>query len=276
MFENPIGIAEKQEQKEGPEARVFFIRHSKATYRSYGEKLKSTEPETPMDIESQSADLSSEGIELARKEAQRFFSEFDPGNDIVFIVSSNQMRAIETARIYADTALEMGIEVVHHEKTGTEIAAKVGDDMVRSIDTLSPKMENMVFGSVFNPKSQVPEINWEGTNSGTKELFEKARAIVLADDRGSWGANFYAHADAVKKIIPEVETPKHLHETQFKNMQRLAKFARSKATGEKRVNIIGFGHEDAMGEVLEEQTGDHNIGNVEAVEMTEDGRLERL
>ncbi len=282
MFEAPKEAPKSPEQEEGPQARVFFIRHSRATYKNAAETLASDNPEAPFDPESQVRDLPPEGIEMAEKEAQKFFSQFEAGKDIFFIVSSTQMRALETAKIYADTARAMGMEVVEHEKTGTEIAKKVGGGSVRSIDTLSMTegkyltVQNQVFGTIFNPPSQRPAVNWAEVDPETRDLVEKAHAIVLADDKGSWGANFYAHAEAVKKIIPALETPEELHKTQFQNIQRLARLARTKTPEGKRLSVIGFGHENYMGKALEEDTGKHGIGNVEAVEIGEDGILKRV
>jgi len=70
MFEKQQETSKTPEKQEGPEARIFFIRHSKATYKNYAEKLASSEPEIPLDIESQSLDLPPEGIELARAMAR--------------------------------------------------------------------------------------------------------------------------------------------------------------------------------------------------------------
>ncbi|MES2225793.1 MAG: hypothetical protein V4480_03220 [Patescibacteria group bacterium] len=258
-----------------PKTRVFVIRHSRATYRSYGEKLMSDSPESPMDINAQSPDLSEAGIDMAKEKAREFFSRFDPKLDAFFIVSSTQMRALETGRIYADIARELGFEVIEHEKTGSKVAAEVGESSLRSINALSLNMENQVLGSIFNSPYD-PEVNWDAVRPETKALFDRARAIVKADDRGSWGANFAAHAEKVREFIPDMETPAQLHETQFKNMQRLAQWARSKAPEDKRVNVIGFGHENYMGHALEEHTGNHALGNVEAVELLEDETAARF
>ena len=44
MFEKQQETSKTPEKQEGPEARIFFIRHSKATYKNYAEKLSSSQP----------------------------------------------------------------------------------------------------------------------------------------------------------------------------------------------------------------------------------------
>ncbi|MEO6536242.1 MAG: phosphoglycerate mutase family protein [Candidatus Paceibacterota bacterium] len=264
------------EGREKPEVRIFFIRHSKATYGNYADKLDSEFPESQMNIEEQLPDLPEAGIEMAQKAAAEFISKLDPEKDVLYVVSSNQMRALETAHIYIEVAQAAGIEVIEHEKTGTNVANKIGEGKVRSLENLSLHMENQVHGAIFNTPAHTPPINFDGVSEKTKKDFEKARAIVLSDERGTWGANFHAHAVDVQKFIPDMETPESLHETQFKNLSKLAEFARAKATGEKRVNVLAFGHENYMGHALEQDTGKEGIANVEAVEIDVNNKLHRF
>lgn len=269
---NNIEAGIERQQK----ARIFFIRHSRATYASYTEKLKSESPESTLDLSTQLPDLPEAGIELAKESAQTFFSKFDNSDVILYFVSSTQARALETAKIYSEVALDNGFEIVSHQKEAPAYVSKFGGEHVRSLDSLSLHMENQVLASIFNPATNSPDINWEQVEPEVKDKFEKAKEIVLADDRGSWGANFYVHADAVKAFIPEMETPNQLNETQYTNLQRLASFAREKATGDKQVVVIAFGHENYMGKALEEDTGREGISNTEPVEFTESGGLERF
>ena len=278
-------LEQGNEQKEKPEVKVFFIRHSRATYATYAEKVGSENPESPIDVEKQLPDLPEIGIEMAHKAAREFLGRLNPVKDTLYVVSSSQMRALETAKIYIDEALERGFEVVRHEqeqkgeivsKTGTELAGEVGDGYIRTLEGLSLHMENQIHGAIFNAPAHMPEINWEQVSPETKVQFEEARKIVLTDERGSWGANFAAHAEAIRNIIPELETPKGLYQTQYQDLMRLADFARKRVSGTKRVNIIAFGHENYMGYALEHDTHDERIGNVEAVELGEDGYLKRL
>jgi broad specificity phosphatase PhoE len=252
--------------------RVFFIRHSKATYASYSEKLASDSPESELDLDAQVPDLPKAGKELARNSAQEFFSKLDPEDSILYVVSSTQMRALETADIYTHVAREMGFELVTHDKA----PSLTGNEQVRTLENLSLKFENQVLASVFQSSSRLPEINWNAVDAETKEKFDQARKIVLADDKGAWGENFHAHAEAVREIIPEMETPEGLYDTQYKNMLKLADFAREKAVSEKQVIVIAFGHENYMGHALEIDTGEAGIANTEAVEFMEEGKLRRV
>jgi len=259
-----------------PGARIFFIRHSRATYASYSEKLASENPESALDLSAQLPDLPEAGIELAKESAQKFLSKFDSSKAVLYFVSSTQARALETAKIYSDVALDNGFEIVSHQKEAPPYVRKFGGDYVRSLDSLSLHMENQVLASVFNPVTNSPDINWGQIDPQVKDTFEKARQIVLSDDKGSWGANFYAHADDVKVLMPEMETPTELYETQYAHLQRLASFAREKASAEKQTIVVAFGHENYMSKALEEETGRESIGNTEPVEFTESGGLNRF
>lgn len=259
-------------QEKPPETKIFFIRHSKATYASYAEKINSDNPEESLDLKNQLPDLPESGIELAEKSASEFLSKLDPEKDTIYVVSSNQMRALETAQIYAQKAQEMGFEVVENNIDGTNTSTK----LVRTLGSLSLDQDNLVVNYVFQPEKITTTINWAKVKPETIEKYNKAREIVMVDDKGTWGANFHAHANKIKEIIPEIETPEELYNTQYKNLQRLADFARNKASGTKKVNILAFGHENYMSVALEEETGNHSIGNTEAVEILEDGHIKRV
>jgi phosphohistidine phosphatase SixA len=256
--------------------RIFFIRHSRASYSSYAEKLASDEPESPISLDSQLPDLPESGVELAEKSAESFLSNFDNTDTALFIVSSTQARALQTAKIYSEVAIDKGFEITAHEKDYDNHVSEFGGEYVRKLESLSLHSENQVFQSVFNPANNSPKINWEAVRSETKEKFDMAREIVMADDQGSWGANFYLHATKVKELIPEIETPEELHETQYRDLQQLAQFARKKATGDKKVIVLAFGHENYMGQALEHDTGEHGVGNTEVIEFGEDGGLSRF
>lgn len=265
MLERP-----QQKQEKPPETKIYFIRHSRASYATYAERLASDTPELPIDTKEQLPDLPEAGVELAEKSAHEFLSKLDPKTDIIYIVSSNQMRALETAQIYAKVAGQLGIEVVEQESQTED------KNFVRPIETISLKNENPVLDAIFSPVKIPQNINWEAVSPETKAKYDQVRGIVLADDKGSWGANFYTHSEEVKKVIPEIETSQELYERQYKKIERLAQFAQNKANGEKRVNVLAFGHENYMSVALQENTGDHSIGNTETIEILEDGSLKRL
>ena len=265
--------AEIERKAEG--TRIFNFRHSKARYDEYAKKLESDSPQGSIDIEFQALDdLTLEGHELARKQAHAFFDLMNPHSDIFYIVSSNLTRALQTADIYARVAMERGFNVIRHKKTGSQIADKIGKGYVRSIDALSVNNGDELKDSVFNPPSQLPPINWQAVDSEVKAKWDEARRIVLADDKGSWGANLFAHSAEVKQIFPSMKSSQDLYDGQYKRLLRLAEFAKKKA-GNERVNILSFGHENYMGVPLEQDTGNHALPNCEGVELR-DGKLVRL
>jgi hypothetical protein len=259
-----------------PSVRIFNFRHSIAGYKAYGEKLSSDEPSGSLDINNQPrSDLTEAGIEHAKASADKFLDTMDPAKDVFYVVASTQTRAIETAKIYADRALARGFTVVNHgAKTGSTFAGILGEGYVRSLDNLSLK-DNALHVSAFYPVGKMPQINWDAVDPDTKEKLEEVRSrTVEQKDYGSWGANMYHYAAEVKKVFPDVQTPEELYQSRFGNLVKLAGFAHKKAAGQ-QVNVLSFGHENYMGVPLERDTGNHVLGNCEALEL-KDGKLTRL
>ena len=208
------------------------------------------------------------GIELAKEKAREFFSTLNPESDILFFVSSNEARAIETANIYRRVVSEMGFKVIKHENVRDELAKNIGDGYIRTLDSLSLGHGSPFVASVFTPMSQQLEINWCAVDDDMRDKWERARKIISADDQGSWGANFHKHAERVKSIFPEIKSPNEEHDKKFKNLQRLVKFARRKTGNkddQKNVKILAFGHENYMGIALENAFDDPEIKNCETI-----------
>lgn len=265
--------AESLEQRDGP--RLFYFRHAQALYGAIVEKLRSDNPRGPIDIETQPEnDLTEAGHKLARASAEGFLARLDPKKDELFFVSSDQMRALQTARVFIEVALQKGFRVIRHDKTGSSVAANVGDGYIRSLETLSHSYADALPDAVFNPPSQLPEINWKTVPPEYRAQWDKARADVLADDRGSWGANFFAHSEEVESMLPGVRSAKDLFAKRYKALVRQAQVALRSTQGQ-RVNILAFGHENMVGIPLERDTGDHALPNCEGVEMV-DGKLKRV
>ncbi len=274
MSEKVVAKAENIE-KEMEGARVFYFRHSKAVYGEYTKILGSDNPEGSLDVEGQALDdLTEAGHELAQKKAREFLATLDLAKDTLFVVSSDISRALQTAAIYAKTAREMGFNVIEHKQTGTEVAQKIGEGYVRSIDQLSLGETNSLVDAVYNPPSQLAPINWDNVDPEVHERWNWARQVIEEDDKGSWGANLFAHSDKVREFFPEGQSSQHHDETTFKNLLRLARFAKKKA-GEQRIDVLAFGHENYVGVALERDTGDHALPNCEGVEV-KDGKLVRI
>ena len=262
---NPDNLTGGKERKD----EAFYTRHSKATYGTYKEILKSDDPQGGVDKEKQVLpDVPPAGIELAKSEAEKFFNTLDPKEDALFFASSYEARALETAVIYKDIAKQRGFQVIKPEHVRGELAEEVGDGEIRLIDALSANVHNTLTTTVFNSDAHLSEINFDALDDEAREKWEKGRAIINADDKGSWGANYHAHAEAMQSVYPEMKNTKEIYDTQFKNLVRLAEFGLKKAKEsgeEKNIKIMAFGHEQAVGYALEKYFHDHAINNCETI-----------
>lgn len=262
----------ENEPEENPKERqdsVHFTRHSKAGYKTYAEILKSDDPTAPVDPENQVVpDLTEAGVEMAHEAAEKFFEGLNSKIDQLFFASSNEARALETANIYREVALAKGFTVVKPEHARGKLAEEIGGGDIRVVQALSLNVKNTLLSSVFNPEAHLGEVKLDALDVETREKFEQARAIINADDRGSWGENFYEHGEEIQKIFPEVESSRDLYETQFKNLLRLTEFGLKKveeSDPDKQVKILAFGHENYMGYALNTYFNEHEIKNCEMV-----------
>ena len=248
---------------------MSFIRHSKAGYKTYEQINKSENPQQAVDYDNQiENDLPRAGIELAEREAEKFFDSLNPQEDALFFVSSEEMRALETANIYKEIAKKREFKIIKPEHTRSKTADVVGDGRIRKLNTLSLNIKNTLIGSVFNPDKFLGEINLEAADKEIKEKWDKARKIIDDDDKGSWGANFYYHSEEIKKIFPDIQASKDAYEKKFKNIIKLIKFADQKikdADYPKNIKVLGFGHENYMGYALNKYFSDHDLKNCETV-----------
>lgn len=247
-----------------------FIRHSQSGYKTYAEQLKNN-PTDLFDKDQQiTPDLTESGIELAKKTAQEYFRALDPGNSALFFVSSNESRAIETANIYREVAKEMGFEIITPQNTRSKMSDEIADGQVRVLDTLSLNLPNLLANSVFNPAKYRTDINFEYVSEEEKERFEKAKAIIDADDQGSYAKNYDKYSEQIKQIFPEIKSAHDLRIHQFENMKKLLKFAavKTQKSGiEKNIKIIAVGHENILSEALREMFEEDGINNCEVLNM---------
>lgn len=265
------------------ENEIKFIRHSKAGYKSFGEVIGSDNPDRPIDTKEQiTPDLTEAGIELARQEAGKVFSEMNPDTDAIFFASSDQARALETAKIYKDIAKEKGFTVITPEKHLNPLAEKMDEGDIRVIKSLSLNPESQLWAALFSPPALLPQINWGSIDPETKSKWEEARKVVLEDDRGNWGSNFAHYSDTLREhgLLPEkISTAEELFKTQFPQLLRLARFGAKKSEGGfegKNVKIIAFGHENYLAKAFEEYFGEEGIQNCEVVnvQVDSDGSVE--
>ncbi len=259
----------------------YVIRHSKAEYKAYNEQLAGENPEGPFEHQEQvGPDLTEAGRALAQESAKKFFDGLDSEQDELFLVSSNEARAIETANAYRQEASARKFEVLKPEHTRSEYAQQVGEGEIRVIDSLSLNTENLLRFLVFSGSE--PTVNWNAVDEESKARWREARAVIEADNKGSWGANFAAHSEAIAQILPGVETAKQLYDTKFKHLLRLLKWADKKIEGyrqetgaTKDVKILAFGHEDYLVQFLQDEMGEAGINNCEALQLEtgEDGSV---
>lgn len=253
----------------------FFIRHSKSGYRTIKEIVASTNPEQPLDPKKQiMPDLTEEGVELAQREAEKFFSQLNPEIDSLFFVSSNQVRALETANIYREIAKNHGFEILRPKNVRSEAAQEIGEGEIRDVQNLSLRFDNTLAYQVFNPKVNESEINWEALPAETRKKWQQARAIVEADNQSNWGENYLHHSAKVQELFPEIQTAERLYETQFKNLLKLLKFGVEKikeAQSSKKIKILAFGHENYISYIFDKEFRDKGIANCEAINFRIEG-----
>lgn len=261
---------------------VKFTRHSKAAYRTYAKIVGGGDPLARVDREGQVVpDVPEAGVELAQKSAEELFTSMDPETDVLFFVSSDEVRALETANIYRKVSHERGFVTLKPENVRGELATSIGEGEIRTVRQLSLDIDNTLFSSIFNPDRTMPPINWEGIEESKREQIQKAwddaRAIIHSDDKGSWGSNFFAHSEAIKEIFkevyPEMQSSKQVYEGKFQNLIKLAEFALEKSSKikGKNVKVLAFGHENYMGYALDKYFQDHELNNCESISIETDG-----
>ena len=271
MQERIPNSANPNENEDTKKLSGSFIRHSKSSYATYKTIRKSEEPLANFNADQQTVpDLTLEGVELANKEAESFFSNLNPDETSLFFVSSNEARAIETADIYREVAHRKAFDVIKPEHARSTLSEENSDGEIRILSNLSiyPNESKIVFDGMFNPKKYRGEINWDKIPDDIREKYERAIEIIDADDQGSFVSNFAKHAEKIKEIIPEIDTPEELYNSQFKNLIRLAKFGEKKMKENsqgKSIKILAFGHENYLVYFLQKYLEKENIGNCEFI-----------
>jgi len=262
----------------GRNDEFFGIRHGQAEYKLNEGIIASENPEDSPDADKQwfDSDLTPEGKLLAREKAEEFFGKLDPATDALFFVSSDLVRAAETAKIYLDVAREKGFEIIRPGKKDGKSsepankAEEIGEGYIRKIDSLTlDHLENMLREQIFKPNDYLKDVieHPENVSAETREKWAEARAIIESDNKGSWGGNYAAHSEAIAKIFPNVKSAKEVYETKFRNMMRLIRFGQKKineANPEKNIKVLGFSHENSFLYFLNQNYGE-SMKNCEAV-----------
>lgn len=265
METTPIDSGDKKEGNFSAD----YIRHSKASYKTYGQIASSPEPKGPFNPNEQILpDITEAGIELAKKEAEKYFANLNPQENQLFFVSSNEARTIETANVYRQIAKEKGFEIIKPDNARSEISEELAEGDIRIINTISINSKNVIVEGVFNPPAFRGSPNLDALTAEEREQYDRAAAIVDNDNQGSWGANFAKHGAAIKEIIPEILAPEDQYNTKFKDLLRLIKFGQEKAAqvgGEKKIKVLAFGHENMMAHVLQVYFQENGLNNCEAI-----------
>ena len=265
----------------------FATRHGVAEYKLNEKIITSDNPEDSPDANKQwfNSDLTPEGKEKAKESAYEFFSKLNPETDALFFVSSDLVRAAETAKIYMDVARENGFEIVlprkreDSEQEYRNKAEEIGEGYIRKIDCLTlDHLENMFREYIFQPEDylkklentlETSDVDSERLNISeeTREKWTEARKIIESDNKNTWGENYAAHSDEIAKIFPDVKSAKQVYDSKFKNMLRLIKFGQKKINEEqpeKNIKVLAFSHENSFLYYLNENFGD-SMKNCESI-----------
>ncbi|MFH0969159.1 MAG: hypothetical protein V1804_01490 [Patescibacteria group bacterium] len=255
---------EKIYQNRGEEENdeFFAIRHSKAEGQLHKGIVKSDNPEATPSSDKQwfNSDLTPEGIKLAHEKAEEFFSNLDPQKDALYFVSSDLVRAAQTAKIYLDVARRKGFEIIQPREKSEKFpdnrpnkAEEIGEGEIRKIRCLTlDHLENVIRERIFKPDNYLEEAPSEirdKVSPETKEKWAVARKIVEADNKGTWGDNYVAYSEEIEKIFPNVKSAETVYKLKFMKMLRLIKFAQEKINEqnpEKNIKILGFSHENSF------------------------------
>jgi hypothetical protein len=286
----PEGSSQRA-KREGKNDEFFAIRHSTAEYKLDEGIAQAENPEAAPKAKDQwfSSDLTPEGVVLAQEKAKEFFTKLNPSIDALFFVSSDLVRAAETAHIYMDVARELGFEVIRPSSLDRaethpdprNKAEELGEGYVRKIDALTlDHLENMLQEFVFKPTDYLAEVVKypENVSLQTREKWAEARKIIEADNKGTWGANYAAHSEEIAKIFPNVKSAQQVYESKFLDLMRLVRFGQAKINKdnpEKNIKVLGFSHENSFLYFLNKEFGEP-MANCEAiafkVDADKDGR----
>lgn len=257
---------------------IFGIRHSISDYTLNNGIIASNNPEAAPDSNKQwfNSDLTPEGIVLAKESAVEFLNKLNPKTDALYFVSSDLVRAAETAKIFLDEARSRGFEIIlPKEEKETDLkkynnkAEEIGEGYIRKIDCLTlDHLENMLREFVFHPDDYMDKVkSLDNVSEETKAKWAEARKIIEADNQGTWGKNYAAHSEEIEKIFPNVKSAKTVYETKFKNMLRLIKFAQAKIEEqhpEKNIKVLAFSHENSFLYFLNKNFGE-SMKNCESI-----------
>lgn len=143
------------------------------------------------------------------------------------MLASNEVRALETAKIYKDEAEKRGFQIISVPQKQNDIGCRITKGDVKTSSRLSINSQNIVADNVFMPADKRFKINFDKLSPEVRKRYDAALAIVDQDNKGSYGANLVAYGDEIKKIFPEIRTSEQIEKEKLgvliKNFRTLAK-----------------------------------------------------
>ncbi|MEK6910791.1 MAG: histidine phosphatase family protein [Nanoarchaeota archaeon] len=251
-----------------------YIRHSKAGYPTYAGIMMSDDPTAPFNPERQvERDLTPDGIKIAQASARKYFDNLDPKKDKLYMLASNEVRALETAKVYKDEAISRGFTIISVPKQENDIGYRITGGGVRTSSKLSINSKNLVADNVFMPADKRFKVNSDKLAPEVRAKYQQALAIVDRDNKGSYGANLVAYGDEVKKLFPEVRTSEQIEKEKlgvlintFGNYSK----RHQESGAADHIKVLAFGHQDQMVGFLNRNFGKAELDNCEAVSFNFD------
>jgi hypothetical protein len=243
--------------------------------------------------------------EVWESEADKLLKSLNPATDVLYIASSPVERAAQTAVIYTQKAREMGFQIVDHGdkdivafgpeghanesgKRTLEAGQGVG---VRKFDQSMPAMEALLpsyIADVFTPadmydkkylnEDKTPNYDaitglpgWQAMPEEAKQKWLEARRYVDANNKGSWGENYYHHSEHLAKMFPEIPLALEVSQKRLAHYGNLFtivrdSFRQDATNSGKNLKMLIFTHEESFG-ALENIFGEgaHAMKNCEPV-----------
>jgi hypothetical protein len=268
--------------KKGGRFSADYFRHSESGYKTYKDKLKSDSPNTPLDPEKQYVeDLTPRGIKIAREAATKYFEGLNPEKDRLYFVSSNEARALGTAKVYKEEAEKRGFVIIDmpEGRKKDDIAYRVTGGKVRTSKKLSVNPQNLVLDNIFMPADKRFEVNEKALTPDFLEKYNRAKAIVDADNKGSYGANLVAYSEKLREIFPEIKTAEQAEKEKLQSLiHTFGKYAKrhEEQGSEEDIKVLAFGHQDQMVGFLNREFGNADLKNCEAVSFDFDSAEKKV
>ncbi|OGI26210.1 MAG: hypothetical protein A3J76_01315 [Candidatus Moranbacteria bacterium RBG_13_45_13] len=265
--------SQREQESEKKHISVDVFRHSGPPFYQLNEWLvRSRCPEAAPDAYEQwfDSDLPPEGKELARKKAEEYFDKLNPKTDALFFVSSDLVRAAETAAIFLDVARKREFEIIKprddENREFKNHAEQIGEGWIRKIECLTlSHLENMLREFVFAKKDYLEEgiVDQNAVSEETKEMWARARKIMEEGGiEDTWGKNYMKFAERFEKegIFPDVLSAEQVYKSKFFDMARMVKIAEKiirKQNPQKNIRVLAFSHENSFLHFLNENFGEH-------------------